>query len=80
MIYTKKKTLALLILMKMIRRFYLMMISWAAMLPMMGQEENDGSLLNGLDYKVEVQSSVSEGNTPLWLNANKHGLSSLRFQ
>ena len=62
----------------MIRRFYLMMISWAAMLPMMGQEENDGSLLNGLDYKVEFQSSVSEGNTPLWLNANKHGLSSLR--
>ncbi len=56
----------------------LLMVSWAVALPMMGQEENDASLLNGLDYKVEFQSSVSEGNTPLWLNANKYGLSSLR--
>jgi len=61
----------------MISRLFLM-ISWAVALPMMGQEENDASLLNGLDYKVEFQSSVSDGNTPLWLNANKHGLSSLR--
>ena len=28
-------------------------------------------------YKVEMQASVSKGKTPLWLNANKHGLSSL---
>ncbi|MBO4486260.1 MAG: hypothetical protein J5734_03890, partial [Prevotella sp.] len=34
-------------------------------------------LLNGLEYKLEVQASMSDGITPLWLNANKHGLSSL---
>lgn len=31
----------------------------------------------GLTYKVEAQGSFSKGNTPLWLNANKYGLSSL---
>ena len=34
-------------------------------------------LLNGLEYKLEAQASLSDGKTPLWLNANKHGLSSL---
>ena len=34
-------------------------------------------LTKGLGYKVEMQASVSKGQTPLWLNANKHGLSSL---
>jgi len=28
-------------------------------------------------YKVEMQGSASDGNTPLWLSANKHGLSSI---
>lgn len=32
---------------------------------------------HGLDYKVEAQASFSKGKTPLWLNANKYGLSSL---
>lgn len=38
-----------------------------------------GSLKLGDDitYKVELQGSLSDGQTPLWLNANKHGLSSL---
>jgi len=31
-----------------------------------------------LRYKVEMQASLSNGKTPLWLNANKHGLSSLK--
>ena len=31
----------------------------------------------GLAYKVEMQASASKGKTPLWLNANRHGLSSL---
>lgn len=31
----------------------------------------------GLEYTVEVQSSFSKCKTPLWLNANKYGLSSL---
>lgn len=30
-----------------------------------------------LHYNVEMQGSFSKGKTPLWLNANKHGLSSL---
>lgn len=34
-------------------------------------------LLKGLEYKVELQGSLSKGKTPLWLNANKYGLSSL---
>ena len=33
--------------------------------------------LKGLEYKVEMQGSFSKGKTPLWLNANKYGLSSL---
>lgn len=32
---------------------------------------------NNIGYKVEMQSSFSKDKTPLWLNANKHGLSSL---
>lgn len=32
----------------------------------------------GIDIKTEVQGSFSSGNTPLWLNANKYGLSSLK--
>ena len=31
----------------------------------------------GLEYGVELQSSFSNGRTPLWLNANRYGLSSL---
>ncbi len=30
-----------------------------------------------LEYKVELQATVSDNKTPLWLNANRHGLSSL---
>jgi len=36
-------------------------------------------LLDSLHYKVEMQTTLSSGsNTPLWLNANRHGLSSLK--
>ena len=31
----------------------------------------------GINYNLEVQSSYSNHQTPLWLNANKYGLSSL---
>ena len=33
--------------------------------------------LKGLEYKVEMQGSLAKGRTPLWLNANTYGLSSL---
>ena len=32
---------------------------------------------NDISYMAEWQGSFSDGQTPLWLNANKHGLSSL---
>lgn len=35
------------------------------------------SLSDGLVQRYEVQVSGSDGSTPLWLNANKYGLSSL---
>lgn len=35
------------------------------------------SLVEGLTGKVEMQGSLASGKTPLWLNANKYGLSSL---
>lgn len=35
------------------------------------------ALTQGMDYAVTMQASLSDDNTPLWLNANKHGLSSL---
>ena len=34
-------------------------------------------LREDIQYGVEMQGSFSKGKTPLWLNANKHGLSSL---
>lgn len=33
--------------------------------------------LKNVEYKVEMQGSVSGNKTPLWLNANRYGLSSL---
>lgn len=30
-----------------------------------------------INYRIEMQGSLSNDKTPLWLNANKHGLSSL---
>lgn len=33
--------------------------------------------LEDIEYKVSMQATVSKGTTPLWLNANKYGLSSL---
>lgn len=33
--------------------------------------------LDSIRYNVSMQTSVSKGKTPLWLNANKYGLSSL---
>lgn len=35
------------------------------------------NLVDQIEYKVEAQASYSNGRTPLWLNANRYGLSSL---
>ena len=40
--------------------------------------QQDYSALDSLYYNVEMQATLSKGdNTPLWLNANRYGLSSL---
>ena len=38
------------------------------------------NLAENVQYKAEAQVSTGKGYTPLWLNANKHGLSSLESQ
>lgn len=49
--------------------------------PISAQEWDDDAgaiqMGKGLQYHVEMQASTSKGETPLWLNANKYGLSSL---
>ena len=42
-----------------------------------GVEVGKLDLGKDLQYEIELQSSFSKGKTPLWLNANKYGLSSL---
>ena len=44
---------------------------------MHGAEGEKLDLKDNISYMVETQSSVSKDKTPLWLNANKYGLSSL---
>lgn len=39
---------------------------------------HSAGIATGLAYRVEMQSALSSGTTPLWLNANRHGLSSLK--
>ncbi len=44
------------------------------------EDHTDAEMFNplqGVEYKAEVQGSLSKGKTPFWLNANKYGLSSL---
>ena len=41
------------------------------------REPSRPKLAAGIIYNVEMQGSLSSGKTPLWLNANKYGLSSL---
>ena len=42
-----------------------------------GVEADRLRLDKDVEWNVEMQGSFSDGKTPLWLNANKHGLSSL---
>ena len=58
---------------------YLLLMLLFSCLAVQAQDEPDTPLqpFHNLQFKVEAQVSASEGVTPLWLNANKHGLSSL---
>lgn len=41
-------------------------------------QDSENILIDGLRYNISMQGSATNGNsTPLWLNANKYGLSSL---
>ena len=42
-----------------------------------GAEEEKLDLTDNVSYMVETQASLSKDRTPLWLNANKYGLTSL---
>ena len=42
-----------------------------------GETEGKIHLGKNINYRTEFQASASNNLTPLWLNANKHGLSSL---
>lgn len=42
-----------------------------------GADAGKLDLAHNLTYRLEAQASASDGRTPLWLNANKYGLSSL---
>ena len=42
-----------------------------------GAEAGKLELSGNVSYMVEAQTSISKDKTPLWLNANKYGLSSL---
>lgn len=41
------------------------------------REKSKLNLKNDVEYNVEMQASMANNMTPLWLNANKYGLSSL---
>ena len=50
---------------------------WLCSVVIMAQHEH--SLLDSLYYRGEIQTTISSGShTPLWLNANRYGLSSLK--
>ena len=61
------------------KRSFLLLAIPALAMPMQAQETPLGKvkLDEGLGYKVEMQGSVSNDRTPLWLNANRYGLSSI---
>lgn len=52
-------------------------IAWAQYSWQEGADAGKLELGRDVNYRVEMQGSFSHGKTPLWLNANKHGLSSL---
>lgn len=41
------------------------------------REPSKPHLTSSISYLVETQATLSKGQTPLWLNANRYGLSSL---
>lgn len=61
-------------------RINTVVVAWA-MASLAAAQQHDGAkklnLTDNFQYSLETQVSVADGKTPLWLNANKYGLSSL---
>ena len=60
--------------------FVLMLMALRTSAQYAWQEGADADRLDlgkNITYEIEAQGSFSRGKTPLWLNANKYGLSSL---
>lgn len=59
------------------KRTYVLIVSLLFISTSWSQQSR--SFVQGLTYNVEMQTTVSSGdNNPLWLNANKYGLSSIK--
>lgn len=62
--------------------YFLVLFLLQIVMPLFAQDFDEDKkgyipLAKGLEYDIGMQSTFSEGRTPLWLNANKYGLSSL---
>ena len=55
------------------------LLAWAmvSVVPSLAQDDGAARLTDDVSYRAEAQVSISNGTTPLWLNANKYGLSSM---
>lgn len=67
--------------MEMTRRKYILTAMMMGCLSLFGQTEGSGSsrrdVFSDINAYAEAQTTVGNGRNPLWLNANKYGLSSL---
>lgn len=67
--------------MEMTRRKYILTAMMMGCLSLFGQTEGSGSsrrdVFSDINAYAEAQMTVGNGRNPLWLNANKYGLSSL---
>jgi len=69
----------------MMKKRLITLLLLAASIATFSNETDDGEkggvpILRGLRYDIELQSTFSSGKTPLWLNANRYGLSSLETE
>ena len=60
-----------------IRNFIITLLTIVSGQSLYAQQNKWLKPLEGLNYQIEMQGTVSADRTPLWQNANKHGLSSL---
>ena len=67
-----KKTIILLLLISSVFTGNAQVPYWAD-----NDEPSKVDPLDGIEYHAELQATGSHGKTPLWLNANRYGLSSL---